>query len=167
VTTFECCGHTWELVVGLDEIRRVREEAGVALSALLYATRPEDPPGLNVLVEQNQDLFAATIWALVRPQAKERKITKGTFYEFFVELPPMEEAARALARAIPFFFRQPEKHRLTTALSEIAIGLLDLRKEQRAAGLAAIDAGPIANPRGSSPPANPAPPSDCAGDSAA
>lgn len=179
-TTFECCGHNWDLVVDLDAIRRVREDAGVALSVLLHATRPDDPPGLNVLVEQHPDLFVATIWAMIRPEARERKITRSAFLEAFVELPPMEAAARALARAIPFFFRQPEKRRLLNAASEVAIGLMDLRREQVAAALAKIDASPPASnaaqggsasgeseSAGDSPPANAAPPSDSAGDSGA
>lgn len=125
---FTAGGRAYTVAITIPTLRRVRDLAGVDLMEILNGGEGD----LLKRLERDPVLLADALYALVKPQADEAKVTDEQFGEQLG--PAIEDATKALVEAMVAFCPNPRKraalgevHRKAEAAQERALDLLETR----------------------------------------
>ncbi len=95
-------GAEWEVRVNVLTIKRVEEETGIRLTAIV------DDDAMRARLFSDDLRFAETVLAVIRPQLEAAGKTDANFFEA-LDGTTIEQAAEALLAEIVDFFQEPRK----------------------------------------------------------
>lgn len=119
-------GTEWVLAVNVGTIKRVREQAGINLLALVTS------PAAVSEVFQDDVRLAEVLAAVVKPQLDKAGKTADDFFSC-IDGTVIEQGAEALLREIANFFQEPRRQVLLAAMEKAQ----SVSKAQNLAGAAA------------------------------
>jgi hypothetical protein len=116
--------------ITLADVRNVRSATGVPLTTCLFPQDVNQAPMLNRIAEETPDLFIDLLWQLCKRQAQQGRMRRERFVEALSGSTIADDALKALAGAIPFFFHCPDRNAAALACADVAGKIVDERRER-------------------------------------
>ena len=125
-------GAEWEVRVNVLTIKRVEEETGIRLTAIV------DDDAMRAKLFSDDLRFAETVLAVIRPQLEAAGKTDANFFEA-LDGTTIEQAAEALLAEIVDFFQEPRKGLLKKWLARHREAVAKVQAESAAVVAANIE----------------------------
>lgn len=125
-------GVEWEIRVNVLTIKRVEEETGIRLTAIV------DDEAMRTKLFSDDLRFAEVVLSVIRPQLEKADKPDAAFFEA-IDGTVIEQAAEALLAEIVDFFQEPRKGLLKKWLARHREAVAKVQSESAAAVAASIE----------------------------